>query len=185
MIPWPKRRQMSLPVFLVVIYSSHPNRKNATAKKGNLVFHQVGQICVSRAFLFFPESSPRDLQSEHGVRACLRENKRNKLDFHTFGHGQMTKRRKVGRNRSNFSPRSSKWYQNDPQAWHRYFRKCWACKTLKTLREIDVLMIFPKFSGGFTSKRARSTYKLLTPMFSHKLSLLGSLFGPACTQRRK
>ena len=40
------------------------------------------------------ELSTRDLQFEHGFKACSFKNKGNKLDFHTFGGEQMTKQKR-------------------------------------------------------------------------------------------
>ena len=54
-------------------------------KVENLFFHQVGQIWSYRALVKAFESSPRDLAIGHGFRVCSLQNKRNKLDFHTFG----------------------------------------------------------------------------------------------------
>ena len=53
-------------------------------KVATLFCHQVGQIWSYRAVIFFPCSKSRDLQSEHGFRACSFENIRKKLDVHTF-----------------------------------------------------------------------------------------------------
>ena len=65
-------------------------------KVGTFECHQVGQIWSYRAVIFFPCSKSRDLQSEHGFRACSFKNKGNKLDFHTFSDQKAEKKRKSG-----------------------------------------------------------------------------------------
>ena len=67
-----------------------------SVKVATFFCHQVGQIWSYRAVIFFPCSKSRDLQSEHGFRACSFENIRDKLDFHTFCNQETEQKRKSG-----------------------------------------------------------------------------------------
>ncbi len=49
---------------------------------------------VVQSCCFFPESSPRDLQSGHGFRACSFEHEGKNVDFHNVG-GQKSKNEKL------------------------------------------------------------------------------------------
>ena len=64
-------------------------------KVGSLFFHQVGQIWSYRAVIFFPCSKSRDLDPEHGFKACPFKNKGKKLDFHIFGGKKTNKIRET------------------------------------------------------------------------------------------
>ena len=89
----------------------------------NLVFHQVGQICLYRAPIKAFERSPRDLALGHGFRACSLKNKRRKLDVHNCSVKKLQKNWTVRRNRWIVGPWSCKRYQKDPQGWREDFRK--------------------------------------------------------------
>ena len=137
-------------------------------KDATLFFHQVGQIRVGELSIGLSCSKSRDLQSEHGFRACSFKNKGKNLDVHTFGSQQTKTNGTIERNRSNFGPLSSRWYQNDREGRREYFRKIWAWKTsTKTWKNrlfSGLFHIVSSFSRGLNPEWAESTYKRLGPI---------------------
>ena len=111
-----KFKDMSMTRETLVIRNPGYRRHGSNHKKSRPCFVTKSvRFGRTELLFFFPCSKSRDLQSEHGFRACSFKNIREKLDFHTFWDQKAEKNGKVERNRSNVGPHSSKPVQTNAE----------------------------------------------------------------------
>ena len=86
--------------------------------------------------------------------------------FVLSGVKKVKKKRKLGRNWSNFGFRSSGWVQKDAGGRRGWFSRLPGLKNLEKNPKIqNFRFLFPRFSRGFSPKRAEYPYKRLVPIY--------------------